>query len=100
MAILDALGNMHLAHTFITLLEWGLIICLLAQMILSWVLRGDENKFSRFFTNVTAPMLRPLERVIPSIYLGGISLSIAFLVLWWAILVAAALLSQALPAGW
>ncbi|HEY7781136.1 MAG TPA: YggT family protein [Ktedonobacterales bacterium] len=100
MAILDALGHMNLAHTFITLLEGALIICLIVQMIFSWILRGDENRFSRFFTNVTGPMLRPLERVIPPVYLGSLPVSIAFLVLWWAIIMAAALLSQALPPGW
>ena len=99
-AVLKTLSGLGLAHGLITLLEGVLIICLIVQFLLSLVLRGQENRFTRFFANVTGPVLAPLERIIPRITLGGVQFSVAFIFAWWAIVAVALLLRQALPAGW
>ncbi len=98
--LLFQLSEANILHTLVTVLVDGLILCLLVQFILSWVLRGQENRFTRFFTNVTAPIVAPLNRLIPPISLGGVSLSLGFIVGWWAIWAVGALVTQALPPGW
>ncbi|HEY7983413.1 MAG TPA: YggT family protein [Ktedonobacterales bacterium] len=100
MSFLAALAQADILHIVITLLSRALIICLLIRMILSWILRGQENGFSRFFNNLTDPMVRPFDKVLPPIAIGGVSLSLGFIVAWFAVIMVAALLNQALPPGW
>ena len=100
MGFLTWLGSANILHFTIGLLVRALIICLLIRMILSWVLRGQENGFSRFMNNLTDPVVRPFDRVLPPIAIGGVSLSIGFIVAWFAIVMVGALLGQALPQGW
>ena len=100
MGFLAWLGQAHILHVTISLLVGALIICLLIRMILSWVLRGQENGFSRFMNNLTDPLVRPFDRVLPPIAVGGVSLSIGFIVAWFAISAVGLLLGQALPKGW
>lgn len=100
MGLLTGLAQAGILHWTIKLLVGALIICLLIRMILSWVLRGQENGFSRFVNNVTDPLVRPFDRVLPPIAIGGVSLSIGFIVAWFAIQAVGALLDQALPQGW
>jgi uncharacterized protein YggT (Ycf19 family) len=94
------LAQAQILHFAIGLLVRALIICLLIRMILSWVLRGQENGFSRFMNNLTDPLVRPFDRVLPPIAVGGVSLSIGFIVAWFAVVAVGALLNQALPTGW
>jgi uncharacterized protein YggT (Ycf19 family) len=94
------LGQASILHRVVSLLVGALIICLLIRMILSWVLRGQENGFSRFMNNVTDPLVRPFDRVLPPIAVGGMSLSIGFIVAWFAVVAVGALVAQALPQGW
>ena len=94
------LAQANLAHFLITVLEIVIILALILQFVLQFFLRGQENRFSRFLTNLTAPLMAPLERVLPPITLGSVSFSIAFFVVWWGTIMVAALLSQAIPAGW
>ncbi|HEV2235858.1 MAG TPA: YggT family protein [Ktedonobacterales bacterium] len=100
MGFLEALAEASILHFVIALLSRALIICLLIRMVLSWILRGQENGFSRFFNNVTDPVVRPFDKVLPPIAIGGVSLSLGFIVAWFAVIMVAALLSQALPQGW
>jgi uncharacterized protein YggT (Ycf19 family) len=97
---LHALAQANILHFAVGILVKGLVICLLVRVLLSWVLRGQENGVTRFFNNVTAPLVAPFERLIPPISIGGISFSIGFIVAWWSTVAVGALLSQALPAGW
>jgi uncharacterized protein YggT (Ycf19 family) len=96
----DVLSRANLLHTVVFLVAGALTIALFVQMVLSWVLRGQENAFSHFIRNVTAPVLAPLDRVIPPIVIGGLQFPISFFAAWWAIGIVAALLDQALPVGW
>jgi uncharacterized protein YggT (Ycf19 family) len=98
--VLDQLSNANILHIAVQVLMDALILCLVVQFILSWVLRGQDNRFSRFFTNVTAPIVAPLDRLLPPISIGGVSFSIGFIVAWWAIAAVGLLINQALPAGW
>jgi uncharacterized protein YggT (Ycf19 family) len=100
MGFLTALGQAGILHFAISLLVRALIICLLIRMILSWILRGQENGFSRFMNNLTDPVVRPFDKVLPPIAVGGVTLSIGFIVAWFAIGMVGALLIQALPQGW
>ncbi len=99
-AILNTLLGLNILHTIVKVLEEGLIICLLVQFVISWIPRAQESKFGRVIINITAPLVNPLNRLIPPISIGGLSLSIGFILAWWGILAVAALLGQALPAGW
>ena len=99
-AFLQGLGDLHLLHTLVTILMYALILCFIIQFLLSWILQGRDNKIVRFFRNVTGPMSDPLDRILPPISLGGISFRIGFIVAWWGVTIAAALVLQALPASW
>jgi uncharacterized protein YggT (Ycf19 family) len=98
--VLHGLLQLNIMHVVITVLVDLLILCLIVQMILSWVLQGRENRFTRILANVTGPVLAPLDRVIPRITIGGLQFSIAFLFAWWAVAIAVVLLYQALPPNW
>ena len=100
LTVLKTLAGLNLMHVLITVLVDLLILCLIVQMILSWVMQGRDNRFTRILANVTGPVLAPLERIIPRITIGGLQFSIAFLFAWWAVAIAGALLNQALPSGW
>lgn len=100
MAFLMWLDQASILHFVIKVLSQVLIICLLIRMVLSWILRGQENGFSRFMNNLTDPVVRPFDKVLPPIAIGGVSLSLGFIVAWFAIIMVAALLGQALPQGW
>lgn len=99
-AFLQSLGNLHILHTTVTILMYALILCFIIQFLLSMILQGRDNKIVRFFSNVTGPMSDPLDRILPPLSLGGISIRIGFIVAWWSVTIAAALVMQALPAGW
>jgi uncharacterized protein YggT (Ycf19 family) len=99
-SVLTGALRLNLMHVIITVLVDLLILCLIVQMILSWVMQGRENRFTRILANVTGPVLAPLERIIPRITIGGLQFSIAFLFAWWAVAIVGALLNQALPVGW
>ncbi len=88
------------AHVLVTVLAGVLVLCLIIQFVLTLILQGRENRFSRFFSNITGPILDPLDRIIPSITIGGLSFRISWLFGWWAINIVAALLIQSLPSGW
>ena len=79
-----------------------LVISLLAQAILSWFPIRPDNPLLRFFTTITAPVLSPMRRIIPSMAIGmfDIGWSIAYLVTWWALGTFGALVLAALPRGW
>ncbi len=94
------LAGLNIAHLLITILAYGLILCLLIQFIMSMILQGRDNRFTSFLAKITGPILDPLNRVIPSVTIGGLSFRISWLFGWWAIQIVAALLIQALPSGW
>jgi YggT family protein len=66
-----------IVNSLLGLLVWAIII----SAILSWLIAFDvinlRNRFvynvSRFLDAVTAPVLRPFQRIIPS--LGGVDIS-------------------------
>jgi YggT family protein len=66
-----------IVHSLLQLLVWAIIL----SAILSWLVAFDvinlRNRFvynvSRFLDAVTRPVLRPVQRIIPS--LGGVDIS-------------------------
>lgn len=98
--ILRILLQQNILHTLIFLLRGFLIVVFFVQMILSFVVRDQDNRFTRFFSNLTAPIVAPFERIIPPLNVGGLSLSLGFIAGWWSVTIVTALLGQALPGGW
>lgn len=93
---------MNILHITIPLFFTALVICLFVQMILSWLPLPPNNGFVRFFQGITAPVIEPVRKRIPAMSVGMLDLSytVAFIFVWWALGITAALLLQALPAGW
>ncbi len=61
-------------YTIISLLNLGLsilIYLIIAQAVLSWIRPDPNNFFVRLLNKITDPILRPLDRLIPSV--GGLS---------------------------
>jgi uncharacterized protein YggT (Ycf19 family) len=97
--------RLNLLHTLVNLVLLSMIVCLLIQVVLSWLTLmfvPPNHPIVRFFTRATAPVLDPLRRRIPTMSLGMLDLSttIAFIFAWWALVALDALLQYALPAGW
>jgi YggT family protein len=98
--ILQRALSLYILHDLVTVVSVALIVVLFAYMIVSWIPQWREGKIGRFVADLASPIIGPLDRMIPPINLGGLRFSIGFFVGWWAIGVVAALILQALPAGW
>jgi YggT family protein len=98
--VLQHLLELGILHMIIRVVSTALVIVLLAYMIVSWIPQWREGKVGQFVADLASPIIGPLDRLIPPISLGGLRISIGFFVGWWAIIVVAALLSQAMPGGW
>jgi uncharacterized protein YggT (Ycf19 family) len=79
-----------------------LTIFLFIRVICSWIPVGVENPIIRFFTNVTDPILLPIQRRLPHmvVWIMDVSMLIAFVFVWWIIGVALFLILYALPPNW
>lgn len=98
--ILNTLLGLNILHTVLRILVEGLILCFIVQFIVFWIPRAQESKFGRIISNITGPLVSPLDRLIPPISIGGMSLSIGFILAWWAIIAVGTLLGQSLPTNW
>ncbi|HEX9058506.1 MAG TPA: YggT family protein [Ktedonobacterales bacterium] len=98
--MLERIQQLGILHGVVTVLSMGLIICLFVQAILSWVLQGRDNRVSRFLGKVTGPIVEPLDRLLPQVSIGGMRVSIGFIVAFWAVWAVGILLEQALPLNW
>ena len=89
-------------HTLVFLFFNGLILCLFVRMILSWLPLPPGNPFTRFFVRLTAPVLDPVARRIPSMAVGmfDLGMTIAFIFTWWMLGLLSALILSALPPTW
>ena len=103
MGIIPGGGPLHIA---ITLFFDFLILSLFVRVILSWVIAynimSPGNPFYRFFYGVTAPIYEPLYKRLPNMNLGmfDVTSTLVFLVLWWALQIASALITTSLPLTW
>ncbi|MGH2484529.1 MAG: YggT family protein [Ktedonobacterales bacterium] len=79
-----------------------LTIFLFIRVICSWIPVGVENPIIRFFTNVTDPILLPIQRRLPHmvVWIMDVSMLIAFVFVWWIIGVALFLILYSLPPNW
>ncbi len=59
--------------SFAQILIFALQVMIFIRVILSWVKPHGGGTFTNFVTEVTDPILKPLQRIIPSI--GGLDLS-------------------------
>jgi uncharacterized protein YggT (Ycf19 family) len=95
----------NILHTVVILVFGLLALCLFLQMIVSWLtlmFLPPNHPIVRFFDRLTAPMLTPLRRRIPSMTLGMMDLSytIAFIFALWIVGTLGYLISGLLPHGW
>lgn len=65
--------NPNIILTFAQLLIFALQVLIFIRVILSWVKPHGGGAFTNFVTEVTDPILLPLQRIIPSI--GGLDFS-------------------------
>ncbi|HEY7834917.1 MAG TPA: YggT family protein [Ktedonobacterales bacterium] len=100
MPVLHTLSQLNILHYTVQVLRAGLFIAFIVQMILSFVVRDQDNRFVRFVGNITGPLVNPFDKLIPPVSIGGMSLSLGFIAGWFALTLGAGLLLQALPPGW
>ncbi len=75
------------ALRLVSLVLWLYFAAILLYVILSWVAPGRHNPISAMLYSLTAPLLRPVQRVIPPI--GGLDLSpLIVLILLQALMIA------------
>lgn len=98
--VLQSLLSHNYLHTLVSILVIALIVVLFVYMIVSWIPQWRDGKIGHVVSDLASPIIGPLDRLIPPINLGGMSISIGFFVGWWAIAIVGALIGQALPAGW
>jgi YggT family protein len=93
-------------HSLVHIFFVSLILCLVARLILSWVvsfsLMSPGNPVFRFFNRVTDPILNPVASRIPrmAVFAFDIGLMIAFIFAWWSLALLDALLQASLPGNW
>jgi uncharacterized protein YggT (Ycf19 family) len=103
MGIIPGGGPLHIA---IALFFDFLILSLFVQIILSWIVSFNAmspgNPIYRFFNGVIAPIYEPLNKRLPSMRIGmlDVTSTLVFLVLWWALQIASALITSSLPLAW
>jgi YggT family protein len=79
----------------VSLVLFALQVLLIARVVLDWsvALAGPtvagslRYRLTRGVTAITEPILAPVRRVIPPLRLGGISFDLAFIVVFFAIVV-------------
>lgn len=103
MGIIPGGGPLHIG---ITLFFDFLILSLFVRIICSWIIAyggmKESNRFYRFFYGATAPVYEPLYKRLPNMALGmfDVTSTLAFLVLWWGLQLASALITTSLPLSW
>ncbi|PZR55449.1 YggT family protein [Xylanimonas oleitrophica] len=93
---------MSAVFNLIGLLLWLYLMCLVVRMVLDWVQffardwrpRGVVLLLAEGVYTVTDPPLRALRRVIPPLRIGNVGLDLAFMLLFFAVLVASRIFSS------
>ena len=95
------LGHTYILHLIIPLFFGLLVLMLFVRVILSW-LPLPPNPVTRFTITITAPLIDPIQKRIPSMALGmfDISTMVAFIFSWWLLQVMSGIIMSAIPAGW
>ena len=65
-------------YTILDFLFQALNITLLVRVLLSWIPHNPYHPIVQFLYQVTDPMLRPFQDIVPPSRLGGIDLSPLF----------------------
>jgi uncharacterized protein YggT (Ycf19 family) len=103
--MIDGLLQLGILHMLVQVIFLGLIACMFIQMILSWLTMAflpPDAPIIRFFNRITSPMIDPIRRRLPSMSVGmmDLSWSVAFIFVFWGLLILNALISATLPANW
>jgi YggT family protein len=77
---------------FLALLVLRALLSLATVLIRDWEPKGVLRALAEFVLTVTDPPVRFLERFLPSVRLGGVTISTAFTVLWLIVVAALAVL--------
>ncbi len=68
-------------HTFFVLLFNALYIAIFGRIIMSWIDPQAQMRITQILHEVTAPILTPLRRIVPSVGMFDFSPMIALLLL-------------------
>ncbi len=103
--MLGGLLELGILHILVQVIFLGLIACMFVQMILSWLTMAflsPDAPIIRFFNRITTPKIDPIRRRLPSMSIGmmDLSWSVAFIFVFWGLLVLNRLISATLPATW
>jgi YggT family protein len=93
----------YILHTIVYLTFGALVLLLFVRVILSWLpFLGPGNPVVRFVNDLTDPLLNPIRKRIPSMAAGvfDISMTVAFIFVFWALFMLSAFIQIALPAKW
>lgn len=74
---------------------WAYLMLLLVRMVVSWVEllqpswrpRGVVLVVLELVYSITDPAVRLVNRLVPSVRIGGVRLDLGFMVLWFAIVI-------------
>jgi YggT family protein len=95
--------ELNILHTLVYLTFGALVILLFVRVILSWLpFLGPANPVVRFVNNLTDPLLNPVRKRISSMSAGvfDISMTVAFIFVFWALFMLSFFIQLALPANW
>ncbi|MGY4721254.1 YggT family protein [Naumannella cuiyingiana] len=101
---MTTLGPLFLLGTVINVVLWVFTALLLARMVLSWMPivvqgwnpRGAVLVFAEAVYTVTDPPLRLFRKFLPPVRVGQVSFDLAFLGLWFAVILLRVLNEQLL----
>jgi YggT family protein len=95
--------ELNILHMLVYLTFGALVILLFVRVILSWLpFLGPANPVVRFVNNLTDPLLNPVRKRISSMSAGvfDISMTVAFIFVFWALFMLSFFIQLALPANW
>ncbi|PIZ00569.1 YggT family protein [bacterium (Candidatus Howlettbacteria) CG_4_10_14_0_8_um_filter_40_9] len=73
--------NQVLLRNFVNLFFNALYLLIFVRVVMSWIPNLQSGKFAEFVLEITDPVLKPIQKIIPN--LGGIDISpiVAFFLL-------------------
>ena len=98
-----AINTSGLLHAIIDYFFHFLLFFMIVRVLLSWIpIIPQGHPIVRFFINITDPLLAPIAKRVPSMSAGmlNLSLTVAFIFMWWALATLDTIILLSLPASW
>lgn len=93
-------------HLLIAVVFDVLILTMFVWMLASWFIammpQAGGSGFMRLLEGIVSPVLDPVRKRMPNTSLGMLSIgyTVAFIFVWWALVVLGNVMLLALPRGW